>query len=453
MRTATSCSSPLRPSRPRSRKPCRRGSTGSTPRRASAHDRRRDRALLRPPSARAAPPARTAAADPLRAPVAPARGRGERGIAPEYRFRHGLVRGPPTDASSRRVGVSSTCAWAKHSSSSAPRLARGGTGCSPPPLRRGRRARARGRYLSRRATPPARATHRRRRSSLYRRALGFMERTGDEARARSTLLKIALTHHLAFDYAPRTRRSARRSPDLRQRLRGSNRRADHLGVARGLGPRVAPGHSSTSRRQRSSSTSSAASSPRTRPRRRARSRRALHRLRRRALVPVHASHRRPLERRRAGDGGRLRVHLRPDGRGRRGHASWLDGVSANAADEQTLELHLREPRNDFLYRSAAGALRLAAARLRARGRDWHRAIPLVGRPVRSHQPRRESLVLEAAPTWRGRAETSRGDDRAEASPTVAADRWPRRVRHPRRRNRPPVPFPTTRPSWSARRGC
>ena len=35
---------------------------------------------------------------------------------------------------------------------------------------------------------------------LYRRALGFMERTGDEAQARQTLLKIALTHHLAFDY-------------------------------------------------------------------------------------------------------------------------------------------------------------------------------------------------------------------------------------------------------------
>ena len=27
-----------------------------------------------------------------------------------------------------------------------------------------------------------------------------MERTGDEARARQTLLRIALTHHLAFDY-------------------------------------------------------------------------------------------------------------------------------------------------------------------------------------------------------------------------------------------------------------
>ena len=36
-------------------------------------------------------PRRTAAADPLRAPMAPARGRGARRKPPEYRFRHGLV--------------------------------------------------------------------------------------------------------------------------------------------------------------------------------------------------------------------------------------------------------------------------------------------------------------------------------------------------------------------------
>lgn len=36
---------------------------------------------------------------------------------------------------------------------------------------------------------------------LYRRALGFMERTSDAARARQLLLRIGLTHHLAFDFA------------------------------------------------------------------------------------------------------------------------------------------------------------------------------------------------------------------------------------------------------------
>ena len=36
------------------------------------------------------------------------------GISPEYRFRHGLVQEAATEASSKPVGVSSTCAWAKH---------------------------------------------------------------------------------------------------------------------------------------------------------------------------------------------------------------------------------------------------------------------------------------------------------------------------------------------------
>ncbi len=35
---------------------------------------------------------------------------------------------------------------------------------------------------------------------FYRRALGFMDRTGDDERARQTLLRIGLTHHIAFDY-------------------------------------------------------------------------------------------------------------------------------------------------------------------------------------------------------------------------------------------------------------
>ena len=34
----------------------------------------------------------------------------------------------------------------------------------------------------------------------YRRALDFMERTGDEGHARRTWLRLALTHHLAFDF-------------------------------------------------------------------------------------------------------------------------------------------------------------------------------------------------------------------------------------------------------------
>ena len=35
---------------------------------------------------------------------------------------------------------------------------------------------------------------------FYQRALAFMERTGHDERARATLLKMALTHHVAFDF-------------------------------------------------------------------------------------------------------------------------------------------------------------------------------------------------------------------------------------------------------------
>ena len=36
---------------------------------------------------------------------------------------------------------------------------------------------------------------------LFERALAFMERTGDDARMRQTLLRIALAHHIGFNYA------------------------------------------------------------------------------------------------------------------------------------------------------------------------------------------------------------------------------------------------------------
>jgi len=56
---------------------------------------------------------------------------------------------------------------------------------------------------------------------LYRRALGFMGRTSDEPAARETLLKIALTHHLAFDFEQASRvyqQAFARPPSPFQRL-------------------------------------------------------------------------------------------------------------------------------------------------------------------------------------------------------------------------------------------
>ena len=72
---------------------------------------------------------------------------------------------------------------------------------------------------------------------LYRRALGFMERTGDEAEARQTLLKIALTHHLAFDYRARERGLQRGvRPTCARAFAAGAERADHLGDCRRRGP-------------------------------------------------------------------------------------------------------------------------------------------------------------------------------------------------------------------------
>ena len=98
---------------------------------------------------------------------------------------------------------------------------------------------------------------------LYRRALGFMERTGDEARARQTLLKIALTHHLAFDYRAAneafSEAFARPAP-APARLEPSERIT--WAMRGGLGSRaVAPGHSdSRAGGRRSRAISSAGSS-------------------------------------------------------------------------------------------------------------------------------------------------------------------------------------------------
>ena len=72
---------------------------------------------------------------------------------------------------------------------------------------------------------------------LYRRALGFMERTGDDSRARQTLLRIALTHHLAFDYRAAERGpSARRSAGPCPRLGGWSRASGSAGRPRRRGP-------------------------------------------------------------------------------------------------------------------------------------------------------------------------------------------------------------------------
>ena len=102
---------------------------------------------------------------------------------------------------------------------------------------------------------------------LYRRALGFMERTGDQAQAAETLLKIGLTHHLAFEYAPPTRRSARPSRHLRPRPRSWSRASGSPGRCRRPGTershRARRGACGRSHRATSSAGSSRSDTPST----------------------------------------------------------------------------------------------------------------------------------------------------------------------------------------------
>jgi oligopeptide transport system substrate-binding protein len=107
-------------------------------------------------------------------------------------------------------------------------------------------------------------------------------------------------------------------------------------------------------------------------------------------------------------------------------ASWLDGVSASAADERTLEICLREPRNYFLYCLAVPASFPWPRHVYERdGRDWHRADPLVGNGPFVLTARNEShVVIEASPSWHGsRGNVGKVTIELEASPAVACDRW------------------------------
>jgi ABC-type transport system substrate-binding protein/class 3 adenylate cyclase len=265
---------------------------------------------------------------------------------------------------------------------------------------------------------------------LYRRALGFMERTGDEASARQTLLKIALTHHLAFDYDAAneafSEAFARPEPPL-ARLEPSERITWAMPAA--WDREVTPGHSDTAP--------------------------AFEVVRNlfRGLVAIGRDF--DIEPDLAdrftvsNDGRSYRFTLRPDALWSDGApvtaddfaftfaqmaeddtatAYWLDGVSANAVDERTLEIELREPRNTFLYLLAQPPLFAWPRHVYEReGRIWHRAVPLVGNGpfvLTSHGENR--IVIEAAPNWRGtRGNVGEVTLVLEVSPTVVAHRWQR----------------------------
>jgi ABC-type transport system substrate-binding protein/class 3 adenylate cyclase len=266
--------------------------------------------------------------------------------------------------------------------------------------------------------------------ALYRRALGFMERRGAAARVRETLLKIALSHHLAFDFhaANEAFGQAFALPaPAPVRLEPTERITWAMPAA--WGEEVTPGH--------------AYSDP------------AFQVTRNlfRGLVAIGRDfdiEPDVAERFTVSDDGRSYLFtLRRDARWSDGvpvtaddfafayaqmvedrvyTASWLDGVSASAVDEHTLEIRLREPRNDFLYPLAEPAFSPWPRHVyEQEGRDWPCAVPLVGNgPFVLTARDRNRLVLTAAPSWHGaRANVGEVTLELEASSAVAADRWRR----------------------------
>jgi ABC-type transport system substrate-binding protein len=263
---------------------------------------------------------------------------------------------------------------------------------------------------------------------LYRRALAFMERIGDEPGARDTLLRLALTHHLAFDY-----RAANLA--FSEAFAGPAPRPSRLETSEQMtwaqtaawDRAVAPGYSDTQPAIEVTSNLF------------------------RGLVAIGQDYNLipDLAERFsvAEDGRSYRFTLRPDALWSDGApvsaddfaftyaqmveddvpcAFWLDGMSASVAGERTLEIRLREPRNYFLYCLALPAFFPWPRHVYEReGRDWHRADPLVGNGPFVLTARHESrVVIEASPRWRGsRGNVGRVTIELEASGAVAGEHW------------------------------
>ena len=273
----------------------------------------------------------------------------------------------------------------------------------------------------------------------YGRALAFMERGEGDSRARATLLKIGLTHLLAFDYAAAAAAFAEafaRPEPPPVRLEPT----EHIRLATTSGwpySELAPGHCTYS---------DLASWV------------AINLFR--GLVAIGAdlqiepdlAERFTL----SDDGCTYRFTLRPN-------ACWSDGVpltahdvvftldqmadeglpsgdwiargSAQALDDHTLEIRLPEPQNHLLYLLGQPAFFPWPRHVRdRRGRDWYTELPVVGsgpfvlagRDVPAvadvRQPGRISLA--AAPHWYGpRGNVGRVTIELEPSPEAAAERW------------------------------
>ncbi|MGI9110817.1 MAG: ABC transporter substrate-binding protein [Gaiellaceae bacterium] len=270
---------------------------------------------------------------------------------------------------------------------------------------------------------------------LYRRVLRFMDRAGDEARARRMLLKVALTHHLAFDYRAANQAFSEAfarpiaAPEPlapSERIVWATPAGWPLETAPGLTLGDIPNWVA----------------------------RNLFR----GLVAIGPDF--ELEPDLAerftvsDDGCSYWFTLRGDARWSDGapvtandfaftfaqmvedevaSASWLEGISASALDERTLEIRLREPRNQFLYLLGNPFLFAWPQHVyERRGRDWYRDVPLVGngpyvltsRPARADARTPGRVTLESAPRWYGaRGNVGEVTIALEPSPSAAGERW------------------------------
>ena len=265
---------------------------------------------------------------------------------------------------------------------------------------------------------------------FYRQALRFMERTGDQEQARRTLLKLGLTHHLAFDYLAANEAFAEAfaiQAPLPVRLEPCERITWAMTSAWDGG--LAPGHGMGLPAFEV----------------------GCHLFRGLVAIGRNFEIEPDLAERFAvsDDGRTYQFTIREDARWSDGapvtaddfaftyarmvedevtDAYMLDGLSASALDERTLVIELVEPRSHFLYLLGYPSVLGAWPRhvYERDGHDWHRRVPLVGSgPFALTSRSEDRVVIEASPTWCG-ARGNVGEVTIEIeSRDVAADRWQR----------------------------
>lgn len=260
---------------------------------------------------------------------------------------------------------------------------------------------------------------------LYRRGLTFLERTGDEERARETLLRIGLTHLLAFrfDRAAEAYVEAFGKPAPRPAQLEPTELLSSAAYSGGLAPGYAH-YDTEADLSRHLFRGLVAIGPNY------------------DVLPDLAESWAILE-----DGLTYRFTLRDD-------AYWSDGVpvtandfaytfrqmceddvptasyleevrEASAVDERTLEIRLHEPRNYFLYLLGQPPFFAWPQHVRAeRGTNWHEHDSLVSNGPFELLERNGRLILTASKRWYGpRGNVRRVELDVVSSPDEIGEQW------------------------------